>query len=210
MINPEIIYTNIDKFDIYPCHEQVFNKILSNIEENRRILLYGDRFCGKSFFCKKLSQKIATQLDLESIKILDYPLVIMEKMIDEGYENFNSRLLKDFLKSSELGKILDIKKLDLIILDEINSTVFRDLLKHQFEIRGDQILIQVIGIRGLYINNKETFEKLNYTFYELDYPSNDERIALIDKYISISKENLNDELIADSILDRDKYRSLFR
>lgn len=209
MINPEIIYRNIDKFDIYPSHKHVLNEIFSNITKDRRIILYGDRFCGKSFFCKKLTQKIATKLDLKTIKIIDYPLTIMENMVESGYEDFNNRLLKEFLNSSNLTEILELKKSDLIIFDEINSTVFRELLKYQFELQDEQVLIQVIGNRGLYINNKEALKKLNYKFYELDYPNDAERIAMIDKYISISKDQLNDELIAESRLDKNKFRSLF-
>ena len=209
MINPEIIYNNLEKFSIYPSHKGVFDFILANINIDKRSIICGERFCGKSFFCRKLASKLREILNLDNIKIIDFPLVILNKLYENDIQNLNSRILKEFIENNDIHNILKIKNSDLIILDEINSTIFEELLKYNFQISENQIFIQVIGIKGLYMKNKQHFDYLGYKFFELDYPNDNERINMIKTYIKISKENLDNNIVAELKEDKDVFRSLF-
>ena len=80
MIDPEFIYNNIEEYEIYPSHKENFVTILENIEFERRLIITGQQFGGKSFFCRKLAHEIKKKLNLNIDKILicDFPLMILD------------------------------------------------------------------------------------------------------------------------------------
>ncbi|MFW9972265.1 MAG: hypothetical protein ACFFDF_18920 [Candidatus Odinarchaeota archaeon] len=209
MINPEIIYNNLEKFSIYPSHQEIYDKILTNININKKFILYGERFCGKSFFCRKLALKLIELLKLDNIKIIDFPLVVLNKLYQNGIQNLNSKTLKEFMENRDINRILKIEKSELIILDEINSTIFEELSKFNFHISTNQIFIQVIGIKGLYMKNKQLFDNFGYKLYELGYPNYNELINMIKTYNKISKENIDYSIVLESKGDKNTFRSLF-
>ncbi|MBA7584511.1 hypothetical protein ES708_26466 [subsurface metagenome] len=217
MIDPEFIYNNIEEYEIYPSHKEIFNTILENIEFERRLVITGQQFGGKSFFCRKLALRIKKKLNLEIDKILicDFPLMILELMLEKEILVLNDETIKSFLMENNLNEILDLKNKDLIILDEINSPIFDNLFKSKLKLENNQIIIKVIGpnVKGLFFGNKNYFEGLGYKIYDLKFPTGDERVNMLDKYISSSGILLEDrdyEVISESRNDINKFKSLFK
>ncbi len=217
MIDPEYIYNNIEEYEIYPSHKEIFNKILENIEFERRLVITGQQFGGKSFFCKKLALKIKKKLNLEIDKVLicDFPLLILELMLEKKILVLNDETIKSFLMENNLNEILGVKNKDLIILDEINSPIFDNLFKCKLNLENNQIIVKVIGpsVKGLFFGNKNYFEELGYKIYDLKFPTGDERVAMLDNYVSLSGITLDDQdyaVISESRNDLNKFKSLFK
>ncbi len=216
MIDPELISNNIEEFEIYPSHKENFITILENIEFERRLIISGHQFCGKSFFCRKLALKIKKKLNLNNDKILicDFPLMILELMLEKDIIVLNDETIKSFLKENNINEILGVKNKDLIILDEINTPIFDNLFKCKFDLENNQIIIKVIGpsVKGLFFGNKNYFAELGYNIYDLKFPTGDERVDMLEKYISLSGVILNNqdyEVISESKNDVNKFKSLF-
>lgn len=188
MINTELIFKNIEKFDIYPSHKAIFDTIVKNIEEEKKIIIRGEQFSGKSFFCRKLLKSIVNKLDIniEKTKIYDFPLVLFKKMWEDNIKDFNPNILQIFLEKNNINEILELNNFDFIILDDINDFLFRDLLKLEYDLNKNQILIQVIEDQ-LYYANKEVFQKLDYKVYQINFPSMKELIEMIKNYEIIFK-----------------------
>jgi len=207
MINSELIFKNIEKFDIFPSHKSIFDTIVKNIEEEKKkkIIIRGEQFSGKSFFCRKLLKSIVNKLDINinKTKIYDYPLVLFKKMWEDNIKDFNPNILQIFLKKNNINEILELNNFDFIILDDINDFLFRDLLKLEYNLNINQILIQIIEDR-LYYANKEVFQKLDYKVYQINFPSMKELIEMIKNYERIFKG----QSIILSNFSKDKFKSL--
>ena len=205
MINPEKILNNIEKFDIFPSHQPIFDEILSNIETVKKIVIRGEQLSGKSFFCMKLMHAVIDKLDIniDRVKIYDFPLFLLKIMWENKIKKLNPEILKLFIKENNIFEILRLKDFDLILLDEINDILFRDLLAIEFKLNTNHILIQVID-NGLYYHNKEIFKKLGYKVHTLHFPLMKELNELIESYKKIFK----DSSISVQNLSQNKFKSM--
>ena len=205
MINSEKIFNNIEKFDIFPSHRPIFNEILKNIETEKKIVIRGEQLSGKSFFCRKLMQAVIEKLDIEidSAKIYDFPLFLLKRMWEKKLKKLNSEILKLFIKENNLFEILKLKDYELIVLDELNDILFRDLLTIEYRLNTTQILIQVID-NGLYYHNKEIFKKLGYKVYTLYFPLMKELTEMIESY----KKMFEEPSISVQTLSQNKFKSM--
>ncbi len=205
MINSENIFNNIEKFDLFPSHQSIFNEIIINIEKERKVIIRGEKLSGKSFFCKKLLIAIVDKLgiNIENTKIYDLPLIILKKMWKKKIREFTPEILQDFLHNNNISEIVELDNFDIIILDEINDFLFRDLLKINYPINKNQILIQVIE-NAIYYPNKEILQKLDYNIYQLNFPSIQELINMIENY----KRIFNNPIKISKNFSKDKFKSL--
>ena len=210
MINSEFIFDNIEKFDIHSSQKEIFEKIVNNIEKDKKILIAGDQLSGKSFFSRKLALALKEKLKLDSNQIIiyDYPLIILEIMVEQGILDINNSKIKKFLDNNNLHEILKFDNHDLIILDEINSTIFADLIKYEFEIKENQIIILVCGVRGLYLLNKKYFDEKNFQYYHLQFPSLQDKIKMLKQYQKLSNTPILNFEEKTSSLDNKKFKSL--
>lgn len=205
MINSEKIINNIEQFDIFPSHQPIFDEILNNIETVKKIVIRGEQLSGKSFFCRKLLHAVIDKLDIEidHAKIYDFPLFLLKIMWDNKVKKFNPEILKLFIKENNIFEILRLKDFDIIILDEINDFLFRDLLAIEYKLNTNQILIQVID-NGLYYHNKDIFKKLGYKVFALHFPLMNELNEMIESYKKMFKE----PSISVQNLSQNKFKSM--
>jgi len=205
MINSEKIFNNIEKFDIFPSHQPIFDEILNHIETEKKIVIRGEQLSGKSFFCRKLIHTVMEKLDIDidHVKICDLPLFLLKIMWDNKVKKVNPEILKLFIKENNIFEVLRLKDFDLIVLDEINDILFRDLLTIVYKLNTNQILIQVID-NGLYYYNKDIFKKLGYKVHTLHFPLMSELIELIESYKKIFK----DSSISVQNLSQNKFKSM--
>lgn len=210
MVNSEFIFDNIEKFDIHSSQKEIFEKIVNNIENDKKILITGDQLSGKSFFSRKLALHLKEKLKLDSNRIIiyDYPLIILEIMVEQGVLDINNSKIKKFLDNNNLHEILKFDKHDLIILDELNSTIFADLIKYEFEIKENQIIIIVCGIRGLYLLNKKYFDEKFFQYYHLPFPSLQDKNKMLKQYQKLSNTQILNIEEKTSFLDNKKFKSL--
>jgi len=183
MIISEKIYNNIDNFDIFPSHKPIFDSILNNIDKNKRIVLRGVLLSGKSFFCQKLMMEIKERLNLsdnESV-IIDLPFQILNEMNKQELKQISINFINNFLDKNDLNDLIKIKNYKVIILDDINDILFRDLPKFKYELNDNQILIQVLENK-LYQNNKSPLQQLGYKIYELVPPNEIDLKKMIERY----------------------------
>ena len=187
MINPNLIYNNIEEFEIYPSHEEIFNNILDNIETEKKIIISGEMLGGKSFFGKKLSVAIGNKLNIkkEKIFICDLGLILLKKMIEEDIQNVKANNISEFAEKNNLNVLLNISEYNIIVLDEINDIIFNDLLKFKYEINSEQILIQIVENR-LFLRNRFILNEMNYKNYQLIFPKISEIKEMIGHYISLT------------------------
>ena len=205
MINSELIFNNIEKFDIYPSHMGVFSSILDNIETEKRILIRGEQLSGKTFFCRKLVYAIKEKLNLKKnkIKFYDLPLILLKIIGENDISVINFDVIRNFIEKNNPNKILKIDSFDLIVLDDINDLFFADTLKIEYNLNDDQILFQLIE-DNLYYTNKNEIEKMNYSIYQLDFPPLTEIKIMIEEYMKIFK-NYTINLVN---LTKDKFKAL--
>lgn len=205
MINSEKIFNNVEKFEIFSSHQPIFDDILNNIETEKKIVIRGDQLSGKSFFCRKILRGIANKLGIhiDRTKIYDYPLFILKKMWQNEIKTFNLAVLKTFLKENNVNEILILDHYDIIILDELNDFLFRDLLKIEYDLDVNQILIQIID-NGLYFHNKGIFQKLNYKVYQLAFPLMEELNDFIKSYDKI----FNEQSSLKKVLSQNQFKSI--
>ena len=183
MIISEKIYNNIDNFDIFPSHKPIFDSILNNIDKNKKIVLRGVLLSGKSFFCQKLMMKIKERLNLSDKEaiIIDLPFQILNEMNKQELKQININFINNFLDKNDLNDLIKIKNYKVMILDDINDILFRDLPKFKYELNDNQILIQVLE-KKLYHNNKNPLQKLGYKIYELAPPNEIDLKKMIERY----------------------------
>ena len=183
MIISEKIYNNIDNFDIFPSHKPIFDSILNNIDKNKRIVLRGVLLSGKSFFCQKLMMKIKERLNLSDKEaiIIDLPFQILNEMNKQELKQISINFINNFLDKNDLNDLIKIKNYKVMILDDINDILFRDLPKFKYELNDNQILIQVLENK-LYQNNKNPLQKLGYKIYELVPPNEIDLKKMIERY----------------------------
>ena len=205
MINSELIFNNIEKFDIYPSHMGVFSSILDNIETEKRILIRGEQLSGKTFFCRKLVYAIKEKLNLKKnkIKFYDLPLILLKIIGENDISVINFDVIRNFIEKNNPNKILKIDSFDLIVLDDINDLFFADISKIEYNLNQDQILFQLIE-DNLYYSNKNEIEKINYSIYQLDFPPLTEIKIMIEEYMKIFK-NYTIDLVN---LTKDKFKAL--
>ncbi len=204
MINSEKIFINIEKFEIYPSHEQIFNAILNKCEEEKKIIIRGVLQSGKSFFCRKLSIFLKEKLNLHDsdIKIIDLPLLILNNMFQNKMQDVSIKIINKFIKQNDLNELIHIQDFKIIILDDINDMIFKDLPKFRYNIKNNQILIQVLENK-LYQINKTELQDLNYKVYELNSPNDQDLKIMIKKYNNIFNVNIS---VVD--INFNKYKSL--
>jgi len=183
MIISEKIYNNINNFDIFPSHKPIFDSILNNIDKNKRIVLRGVLLSGKSFFCQKLMMKIKERLNLSDKEaiIIDLPFQILNEMNKQELKQISINFINNFLDKNDLNDLIKIKNYKVMILDDINDILFRDLPKFKYELNDNQILIQVLENK-LYQNNKNPLQKLGYKIYELVPPNEIDLKKMIERY----------------------------
>ncbi len=187
MIDPNLIYNNIEEFEIYPSHEEIFNLILDNIETEKKIIISGEKLGGKSFFGKKLSVAIGNKLKIKEDKIFicDLGLILFKKMIEDDIQNVNANKIREFVEKNNLNVLLNISDYDIIVLDEINDIIFNELLKFKYEINSKQILIQIVENR-LFLRNRSILNEMNYKNYQLIFPKISEIKEMIRHYNSLT------------------------
>jgi len=192
MINSEKILINIEKFEIYPSHEQIFNAILNKCEEEKKIIIRGVLQSGKSFFCRKLSIFLKEKLNLHDndIKIIDLPLLILNNMFQNKMQDVSIKIINKFIKQNDLNELIHIQDFKIIILDDINDIIFKDLPKFRYNVKNNQILIQVLENK-LYQINKTELQDLNYKVYELNSPNDQDLKIMIKKYNNIFNVNIS-------------------
>lgn len=188
LIDPDIILEKLEEFNIYSAHSDIFDEIIDNIETEKKIIISGDSFCGKSFFTKKLTLILKEKLHLKesNIKIIDYPLIILETMLKNGIKEINKDKIKNFLQENVLNEIIPYKDFDIVVFDEINSTIFNDLFRYNFCFKKEQIIFLIISIRGMYLKYKDTFIKNNFKFYDLSFPTEQDMKNTISKYSELN------------------------
>jgi len=205
MINSEKIFNNIEKFEIFPSHQPIFDDIFDNIEIEKKIVIRGEQISGKSFFCRKLLRAIVDKLgiQIERTKIHDYPLFLLKKIWENGIKKFSPEVLKEFLKENNIKEILNFDNFDIIILDELNDFIFRDLLTIEYNLNKTQILIQIIDNR-LYYFNKGIFQKLNYKIYQITFPLMIELNDMLESY----EKTFNEQFISLRNLSQSQFKSM--
>ncbi len=206
MIDPNLIYNNIEEFEIYPSHKEIFITILDNIETEKKIIIAGEMLGGKSFFGKKLSVAIGNKLKIKEDKIFicDLGLILFKKMIEEDIQNVNANKINEFVEKNNLNVLLNISDYNIIVLDEINDIIFNELLKFKYEINSKQILIQIVENR-LFLRNKFILNEMNYKSYQLVFPKISEIKEMIGHYNSLA---CNDSIVKYEDLTYAQYKKL--
>ncbi len=204
MISSEKIYNNIDNFDIFPSHKPIFESILNNIEEKRKIVIRGVLLSGKSFFCQKLMMEIKERLNLsdKEVIIIDLPFQILNEMLNQELKEISINFINNFLDKNDLNDLIKIKNYNVLILDDINDILFRDLPKFKYKLNNNQFLIQVLENK-LYQYNKNPLQKLGYEIYELIPPNESDLKKMIERY-----NNTFSSKITFNNIDFNKFKSI--
>lgn len=210
LIDPDITLENLEQFEIYSVHSDIFNLIIDNIETEKKIIISGEPFCGKSFFSKKLILVLKEKLDLEesNIKIIDYPISILESMQEHGIKNINREKIMNFLQENDLNVIIPYQDYDIVVFDEINSMIFSDLFRYNFCFREEQTVFLIISIRGMYLRYRDSFNKKNFKFYDLSFPTERDMKNLIGKYEELTGIQIYN-YIDNKKIKRETFKSLF-